>query len=78
MSSLQARMVFSRADVTDPQDLLGLVRSWPEDWRDAFDEREAIMAVQARFPWAVAIREAFKDCLRLAAGAGVPLAGADL
>ncbi len=58
-------MVFSRADVTDPGDLLEIVRTrWPREWRDAFAEREAIMAIDARFPWAVAIREAFKDCER--------------
>ena len=74
MSSLQARMVFSKADVSDPQDLLQLVRVWPPEWRDAFAEREAIMAIAARFPWAVAIREAFKDCQRVAAQSGVRLA----
>ena len=60
-------MIFSRADVTDPGDLLEIVRTaWPEPWRDDFAEREAIMAIDARFPWAVAIREAFKDCVSFA------------
>lgn len=74
-TALEARMVFSRADVADPQELLDIVRGWPPDWRDAFAEREAIMAISARFPWAVAIREAFKDCQAAAAASGARLAG---
>ncbi|MEE9129183.1 MAG: hypothetical protein V3T84_04130 [Phycisphaerales bacterium] len=36
-----------RADVSDPNDLLVVAATWPEEWRDRFDEREAIMAIGA-------------------------------
>ncbi len=37
----------ARADVADPNDLLAVVTTWPEEWRDSFAEREAIMAIDA-------------------------------
>ncbi len=56
----------SRADVSDPNDLLSVVVTWPEVWRDHFAEREATMAIDASHPYVPALREAFKDVVRVA------------
>ena len=48
----------SRADVSDPNDLLAVVATWPEEWRDSFAEREVIMAFDASHPYAPATLEA--------------------
>ncbi len=56
----------ARADVSDPNDLLAVVTTWPEEWRDSFAEREAIMAIDASHPYVPAIRAAFKDVVRVA------------
>ncbi len=40
----------SRADAADPNDLLTIVATWPEEWQNHLAEREAIMAVDARHP----------------------------
>ena len=37
----------ARADVSDPNDLLAVVATWPEVWHDHYREREAIMAINA-------------------------------
>ena len=37
----------SHAHVSGPNDLLAVVTTWPEEWRDSFAEREAIMAIDA-------------------------------
>ena len=37
----------------------------PEEWQDSFAEREAIMAIDASYPYVPAIREAFKDVMRV-------------
>ena len=37
----------ARADVSDPNDSLAIVATWPEEWQDSFAEREAIMANDA-------------------------------
>ena len=51
--------------VSDPNDLLAVVATWPEEWRDSFAEREAIMAIDASHPYVSAIREAFEDVVRV-------------
>ena len=63
----------ARADVSDPNDLPTLVATWPEEWQDSFAEREAIMAIDASHPYVPAIREAFKDVVRVAGSAGCEL-----
>ncbi len=45
----------SRADVYDPNDLLAVVATWPEEWRDHFAEREAILAIDASHPYVPAL-----------------------
>ena len=37
----------------------------PEEWQDSFAEREAIMEIDASYPYVPAIREAFKDVMRV-------------
>ena len=37
----------ARADVSDPNDLLAVVATWPKVWQDPYREREAIMAINA-------------------------------
>ncbi len=54
-----------RADVSDPNDLLAVVATWPEVWHDHFAEREAIMDIDASHPYVPAIRETFKDVVRV-------------
>ncbi len=49
--------------------------TWPEEWQDDFAEREAIMAIDARHPYVPAIREAFKDVVRVAERMGSQLSG---
>ncbi len=56
----------ARADVSDPNDLLAVVATWPEVWQDSFAEREAIMAIDASHPCVTAMQEAFKDVVRVA------------
>ena len=65
----------ARADVSDPNDLLAVVATWPEEWQDSFAEREAIMAIDASHPYVPAIREAFKDVVRVAKRMGCQLSG---
>ena len=60
------RSTVSPPDVADLNDLLAEVATWPEEWRDHFAEREAIMAIDATHPYVPAIREAFKDVVRVA------------
>ncbi len=55
----------SRADVSDPNDLVTVVATWPEEWQDSFAEREAIMAIDASHPYVPTIREAFKAAVRM-------------
>ena len=43
-----------------------VVATWPEEWQDSFAEREAIMAIDASRPYVPAVREAFKDVVRVA------------
>ncbi len=59
------RSTVSPPDVADLNDLLAEVATWPEEWRDHFAEREAIMAIDASHPYVPAIREAFKDTQNL-------------
>ncbi len=40
---------------------------WPEEWQDSFAERDAIKAIDASHPYVPAIREAFKDVVRVVA-----------
>lgn len=54
------------SDLSDPNDLLAVVATCPEAWRDDFAEREAIMAIDASHPYVPVIREAYKDTLRMA------------
>ena len=54
----------ARAHVSDPNDLLAVLATWPPDWPDHFREHEAIMAIDASHPYVPAIREAFKDVVR--------------
>ncbi len=49
-----------------PNDLLAVVATWPEEWREHFAEREAIMAIDASHSYVPAILEAFKDVVRVA------------
>ena len=49
--------------------------TWPEEWRDHFAEREAILAIDASHPYVPAIREAFKDVVRVAERMGCQLSG---
>jgi len=55
----------ARADVSDPNDLLTVVATGPEKWQDSFAEREATIAIDASHPYVPAIREAFKDVVRV-------------
>ena len=59
------RSTVSPPDVADLNDLLAEVATWPEEWRDHFAEREAIMAIDASHPYVPATREAFKDTQNL-------------
>lgn len=59
--------------MSDPNDLRAVVAAWPQVWHDHFAEREAIMAIDASHPYLRAIREAFRDVVRLAARAGCEL-----
>ena len=45
----------SRAGVSDPNDLLAVATTWPEEWREQFAAREAIMAIDASHPYVPAI-----------------------
>lgn len=54
----------SHADVSDPDDLLAEVATWPADRQDDFHERQAIMEVDARMPYVAAVRQAYKDLHR--------------
>jgi len=45
--------------------VLPVVAKWPEEWRDSFAEREAVMAINACYPYVPAIREAFEDVVRV-------------
>jgi hypothetical protein len=65
----------ARADVSDPNDLPTVMATWPEKWQDSFAEREAIMATDASHPYVPAIREAFKDVVRVAERTGCQLSG---
>ena len=49
--------------------------TWPDEWQDHFAEREAIMAIDASHPYVPAIREAFKDVVRVAERMGWQLSG---
>ena len=49
--------------------------TWPEEWQDDFAEREAIMAIDASHPYVPAIREVFKDVVRVAERMGWQLSG---
>ena len=49
------------SNVSDLNDLLAVSATW----RDDFTEREAIMAIDASDPYVPAIREAFKDVVRV-------------
>ncbi len=65
----------ARADVSDPNDLPTVVATWPEEWRDHYREREAIMAIDASHPYVPARREAFKDVVRVGERMGCQLSG---
>ena len=54
---------------------LAVVATWPEEWQDGFAQREAIMAVDASQPDVPAIREAFKDVVRVVERMGCHLSG---
>ncbi len=56
----------ARADVSDPNDLLAVVATWPEEWQDSFAEREAIMAIDASHPYVPAIQAAFEEVVSMA------------
>ncbi len=53
------------SNVFSLNDLLTVAATWPEAWRDDFTEREAIMAIDASDPYVPAIREEFKDLVRV-------------
>ena len=63
------------SELSDPNDLLAVVATWPEVWQDSFAEREAILAIEASHPYVRAIREVFKDVVRVAKRAGCQLSG---
>ena len=52
---------FDASVAGDLNDVLPVVAKWPEEWRDSFAEREAVMAINACYPYVPAIREAFKE-----------------
>ena len=43
-----------------------LLSTWPTCGHDDYHEREAIMTIDASHPYVPAIREAFKDLVRVA------------
>ncbi|MFG0329498.1 MAG: hypothetical protein ACF8PN_06305 [Phycisphaerales bacterium] len=63
----------SPVDVMDRADLARLVSGWPEEWREEFEERAAIMEFLALNPVVPAEREAVKDVVRRARIVGNPL-----
>ncbi len=65
----------SRADVSDPNDLLAVVATWLEEWCEHLAEREAIMTIDASHSYVPATRAAFKDVVRVAEQMGCQLSG---